>query len=299
MKFYSEDQIRSLHAEFKNQKKYADKLAFFDRVFGIIPLPFPDFDPQLRYFFQKENTEELEILFRKERNNPSMAEKRFSFKESYTFNIKPANSNSAIYSGYILTSFLSRKPVFEELIRQKISAEKSTEFFLEEANGIVNSIEYCLQNEYDKSFRLQCMSVFYKGFYEAFTNRVSLPGKKRKFIELWLYAQGIIYANYINSLKAAMVASRNPVDLQRPLPLDLPGKLALLNELEIIDLIKKKFAGLDPVSFENKVAETICLITGEYMEQKEMILLSVLKGLSAKERTKRFQPALTGNTPRW
>jgi hypothetical protein len=299
MKFYSENQIRSLHAEFKNQKKYADKLAFFDHLFGIIPLPFPDFDPQLRYFFQKENTVELETLYRKERNNPSLAEKKFIFEETFVFNIKPANSNSAVYSSYILNSFLSRRPGFEEWIQQKKSAEKPIEFFLDEANGAINRIEYCLQNEYDKSFRLQCMSVFYKGFYESFTNRVNLPGKKRKFIELYLYAQGIIYSNYISSLKAALVESRIPFDLQKPMHLDLPGKLALLNELEIIDLIRKKFAGLDLVSFENKLAEMICLITGENMEQKELILRTLMKGQPGKGIVNRPQPALSENSLRW
>ncbi len=67
-----------------------------------------------------------------------------------------------------------------------------------------------LQNEYDKSFSLQCMSVFYKGFYDAFTNRVNRPGKKRKFIELYLYAQGIIYANYISSLKSCYAETPQP-----------------------------------------------------------------------------------------
>ncbi len=43
------------------------------------------------------------------------------------------------------------------------------EFLLDEANGIVNKIEYYLHSEYDKSFRLQCMSIFYKGFYDAFS----------------------------------------------------------------------------------------------------------------------------------
>ena len=78
------------------------------------------------------------------------------------------------------------------------------EDLLDEANGVVNTIEMYLQNEYDKSFKLQCMSVFYRGFYDAFTRHLNGPGKKRKFIELYLYAQGMIYADFISSLKEAM-----------------------------------------------------------------------------------------------
>lgn len=279
MQFYSENQIRKIHAEFRGLKKYIDKLAFFDRLFGIIPFSFPDFDPQLRFFFQNEKTEELAVIFKKERNNPGLTEKKFSFGETFVFNIKPANSNSSVYSNFILSCFLSCTPVFEDWIRQKKSAEKPIEFFLDEANGIINRIEYYLHYEYDKSFKLQCMSVFYKGFYDAFRNHVNLPGKKRKFIELFLYAQGIIYANYISSLKSAFEHSRNPAGLHKPLFLDLSGKLGLMNELGIIDLLMTRFAGLNNISFENKMAEILCLIMGEYADQKESVLkiLSIMK----------------------
>lgn len=281
MQGFSENQIRALHTEFKSQKKYTDKLAFFDRWFGIIPFPFPDLDPQLSFFFQKEKTEELVAIFKKERNNPGLTEKKFAFSETFVFNIKPANSNSSSYSSFILSSFLSRKPIFDDWIRQKKSGEKSVELFLDEANATVNQIEFCLQNEYDKSFKLQCMSVFYKGFYDSFRKRVNGPGKKRKFIELYLYAQGIIYANYISYLKTALKKSRNPVDLYKPVHLDLPAKLELLKELGIIDFLKGKYAGMDSDFFEHKITEIIYLITGEYPEQRELELLSIMNGQSA------------------
>jgi hypothetical protein len=273
MQLYSENQIRALHSEFKSHKKYGDKLAFFDQIFGIIPFSFPDFDPRLRFFFQKEKTEELAEIFKNERNNPGLTERKFFFGENLIFNIKPANSNSAAYSNYILSSFLSRSPVFEEWIRQKISANSPAELLLDEANGIINKIEFCLCNEYDKSFKLQCMSVFFKGFYDAFSNRVNLPGKKRKFIELYLYAQGIIYSNYIVSLKRSLHEEYlDPVDLQKTAGLDLQGKLDLLNELGIIDFLRARYSGMDAHSFENKMAEIICLLTGEYAGLKEQVL---------------------------
>lgn len=299
MKSFSENQIRSLHAEFKNQKKYIDKLAFFDRMFGIIPFSFPDFDPELRYFFQKENIDQLEALFRKERNNPTLVERKFFYGESFSFSIKPANSNNSVYSNYILNCFLAGKPRFEDWIREKIQGEKSLEIVLDEANRKVNNIEYALQNDYDKSFRLQCMSVFFKGFFEAFTNRVNLPGKKRKFIELYLYAQGIIYADYIGTLKSALAASRNPSSIQKPKSLDLQGKLELLKELGVIELIQKKFAGQYPVLYENKVIETICLITGECTDQKEQILAYLSKMELKKGSFFNATPILSGTSPKW
>lgn len=272
MTLYSENEVRNLYTEFRDLKKYTQKLSFFDRLFGIIPFSFPEFDPQLSYFFQKEKTQELAEIFKRERNNPGLTEKKFYFDETYTFTIRPTNSNSALYSNYILSSFLARPPILSEWISQKTSVDKPVAFFLEEANGILNHIEYLLQYEHEKSFKLQCMSVFFRGYFDGFCNRVVGPGKKRKFTELYLYAQGIIYANYIRSLKSALQKSRMPVDLQGSMSLDLGGKLALLNELGLIDFLKARYAGLAPSSFENKLTEMLCLLTNGQAEQKQLVL---------------------------
>jgi len=201
MQVYSEKQIRKLHTEFSELKRYTDKLSFFDSKFGIIPFIFPEFDAQLEFFFRKGKTDELINIYKKERNNPGLTRKNFQFKENFAFNIKPANSNSAVYSNFILSSFLSRAPDFAEWLKVKKTEGIQIESLLEESNGLVNTIEYRLQYEYDKSLTLQCMAVFYKGFKDAFCKNVRLPFKKRKFIELYLYAQGIIYSNYITTLK--------------------------------------------------------------------------------------------------
>ena len=269
---YTENQIRSLYSEFKSLKKYVEKLAFFDRWFGIIPFDFPDFDPGLHFFFEREKTAELVDIFKKERNNPGLTVKKFQYDELFTFNIKPANSNSSMYSHFILSCFLTRKPSFEEWIKQNSSADKTVEDLLDEANSMVNGIEINLQNEYDKSFKLQCMSVFYRGFYDAFTRHLNGPGKKRKFIELYLYAQGMIYADFISSLKTAMRKVSLPEDKKTPVPLDLAGKMNLMNELGILDFLADRYLNPGSSLSDIKLAETISQITGESPEQKEMIL---------------------------
>jgi hypothetical protein len=292
MSLYSEFQIRQLHSEYRSLKKYVDRLSFFDKQFGIIPFPFPDFDPELGILFQKEKTADLTLIFRNERNNPSLTEKKFSFTEDFVFNIRPANSNSSVYSNYILSIFLNREPDFELWIRRKIIEGRSVELLLEDANEKVNHIENCLENEYDKSFRLQCMSVFYKGFFVAFSNQIHAPGKKRKFIELYLFAQGMIYAKYIRSLKNILLKSRTPVELQNADGLDLPAKLQLMQEMGMIDLLRTRYAGMDPASFENKISEIICLVTGEPADQKETVI-KILEYLCPQRTDEpvKYQPA--------
>jgi hypothetical protein len=288
---YSENQIRSLYSEFKGLKKYVEKLAFFDRWFGIIPFDFPDFDPRLRFFFEREKTEELVDIFKKERNNPGLTLKKFQFDEILAFNIKPANSNSSVYSHFILSCFLTRKPSFEVWIKQNISSDKKVEDLLDEANGVMNTIEMYLQNEYDQSFRLQCMSVFYRGFYDVFTRHLNGPGKKRKFIELYLYAQGMIYADFISSLKTAMRKASQPEDLKTQAPLDLEGKMNLLHELGILDFLTNMYSDTGKGLAADDMAETIIRITGESPEQKEKILC-LMKKMSHTYTTTAFHPSM-------
>jgi len=78
------------------------------------------------------------------------------------------------------------------------------------------------------------------------------------------------------------------VVVDRPLNLDLPGKLRLMRELGIIDLLKNRYAGMDSLSWENKVAEILCLITGETFDQKEPVLqaLSTLRSQGENGHTK-------------
>ena len=291
---YSENQIRSLYSEFKSLKKYVEKLAFFDRWFGIIPFDFPEFDPKLRFFFEREKTEELADIFKKERNNPGLTVKKFHYDEIIAFNIKPANSNSSVYSHFILSCFLSRKPSFEEWIKQNRSVDKTVADLLDEANTMVNSIEMHLQNEYDKSFKLQCMSVFYRGFYDAFTRHLNGPGKKRKFIELYLYAQGMIYADFISSLKTAMRKASHPEDLKTQAPLDLAGKMYLMHELGILDFLMDRYLNSESGPADINLAETISRITGESPEQKE-IILHLMKKMSHEKSISAFHRSMTAD----
>jgi hypothetical protein len=272
MQNFSENQIRNLHSEFRGHKKYAGKLAFFDQQFGIIPFSFPDFDPRVGFLIQKEKIDNLYALYKQERNNPDLTEKRFSFGETFVFNIKPANSNSSVYNQYLLGSFLSRQPNFNDWIRQRISDMRPIESLLEEANGILNTIESCLKYDNDKSFRLQCMSIFYKGFYDGFSGRLNMADKKRKFTELFLYAQGIIYSRYTGSLKTEYYKFRYPVELKKRLPIGLEGKIELLFELGIIDFLHTGSNRFLHFSNEKMLAEIICQITGENTDRQDEVL---------------------------
>jgi hypothetical protein len=265
MNQYSENQIKDLYPAFHMLKKYLDKLAFFDLYFGIIPSYFPPFDPALSYFFEKDKTELLIDTFKKERNNPALSEKHFYFERDYRFNIKPANSNSSIYSTYILAKFLCSSPDFNELINKRTAGTGGPydKPLLEEANQIINWMEYKLQNEYDKSLKLHCMTVFYKGFYDSFCGRIVLPDKKRKYTELFLYAQGILYTEYLKALRKYYLPQTDAGYFEPSYYPPHQSKSGMLREFGIIDQFRKRYNGMDSEVLNEKLSRLVGLLTGE------------------------------------
>ncbi len=256
---YSETDIRKLHADFKTEKKYNAKLIIFDQAFGIIPFGFPPFDSRLSVFFQKETLDHLAGIFKAERNNPGLTERKFYFGETFIFNIKPANSNSAVYSNYILSDFLTRAPVFDEEWQKQFD-KIQIEILLDEANAVVNDIECALLQEYDKSFKLQCMAVFFKAYADSFLNHRQTPEKKRKFTELYLYSLGVTYFNYVSVLKN----KRTELQAQpafKANAADSGTRKELLQELGITEFLRLKYPALNEEEFDQKLGEIILQLT--------------------------------------
>jgi hypothetical protein len=138
------------------------------------------------------------------------------------------------------------------------------------------------------------MSVFYRGFYDAFTRHLSGAGKKRKFIELYLYAQGMIYADFIGSLKTVMRKAGQPEDLKTQAPLDLAGKMNLLYELGILDFLTNRYSNSGSGLSFNDLAELISQIMGEPPEQKEKILY-LIKKMSQNNITTTFHRSMAAD----
>jgi len=99
------------------------------------------------------------------------------------------------------------------------------------------------------------MAVFIKG-YDDFVagRRRPVHEKRKKFLELYLYAYGFLYAQYMQALDAAESGYPQP---------DLEKKIALLRELGVMEAIQKKYFTLNREELYVKTAEIVGFITGE------------------------------------
>jgi hypothetical protein len=198
---YSEEYIQSLHIQFRETRLFRERLELFDREFGILPHPFPPFNPGLSMFFEPNALNEITELFNRERRHSFVAERRFEFDgREYLFRIVPFNNYPQIQNDYILSRFLIADGDFDSAIAEleRMKNYDETNFLVRkrDAESLIDTIRRLLGEGIDQSFRSRFMTVFFAGYSDQATRVIKKFTNRKKFIELYLYAQGILFRKY-------------------------------------------------------------------------------------------------------
>jgi len=199
--------IRKLHQEFQTIRRYMDKVLFYDRHFNIIPYEFPLLHTDLHAFFSDRSIDVLTAILAHERKHATSWTRSFEWEgQIYSFSIRPHNDNHLLLKQYILDKFLSLGPTPEELIKKMVRYPdfegKAYMEVLELCRNMIKYLQFMLEHGGQINIRHQFSTVFLKGVADC-TNEAGWlsKSKKRKFIELYLYAQGILYGRYLNLLE--------------------------------------------------------------------------------------------------
>ena len=275
----TEEQIRSLHAEFISIKKYRERILFFDEHFGLINYSFPEFDPELNKLLKQEGINDLLALFERERRNSFAPEKQFIFDGvRWVFSVVPLNSYPEILIDYIISRFLGSDAAFHKTIKKIKHYAASDQHILQrwntEASENMRFIAGKLDSKIETSLRNQFMTVFYHGYLDFINNSFKKFARRKKLIELYLYSQGILYGKYMEALKYYIVPGElEYANEQWSTPaLDPISRIKLFRELGILDLLLKKYKKSEKKETERKVAQVLCLILGENQEMTDQII---------------------------
>ena len=109
--------------------------------------------------------------------------------------------------------------------------------------------------------RVKFLRVFYNGFLAFNQGHDDIKTIRRKFLELFLYSQGLLLAEHWNDLQKKLEKSQNKRVSRKKL--SLPLKIVMLHELGIIDALQTRFKQNQIDGFHNQLANLICLITSE------------------------------------
>ena len=254
-----------LYQDFCELTNYQDKLTFYDQYFGIIPFDFPAFKPELDILLKANEINTLVEIFEQERKKTVELTKIIECEsKSFVFNLRPANSERQLLNDYIIEHFLTNDPGFESAILDISKISDSNKYLLDKAlngaNSRVQLINSNLVKNKELSFRNQFLHAFQNGFNDYQLNFIKCFSAKRKIIELYLYAQGILFAKYIEALRNKRFTDL-PVESD-----DLKSRLALFKKYGVLDHLRNQ------VHSKKKLAQLVSEMIGEKITTIEKLI---------------------------
>lgn len=264
---------------FKNAD-YKTKVVLFDRYFGIIPFQFPDFDIEAKWYNNTSSQLNLFSIFREDSRNLNIYEKTIPCgNEILRFDIKPAGPKDRIVlNEYLLSLFLSKRSQLEAVFEMNLEqAPNKVEFLENRLDGIANIVnwaKFSLENQDPFELRVKFLRIFYNGYLAFSINTDNGLNQRRRFVELFLFSQGMMLAEHYHLLQIRLSALKNPRLSKRSL--SLPLKIVLLQRLGIIELLERGIRSSHIDAFQNRLADLICLIISEQNQNQGLILQHLL-----------------------
>jgi hypothetical protein len=267
--------IKEIFNKFQQIVSYSGKLKFFDEHFGLVPYNFPFLQTAVDILVRGEGINQLIEIFEEERKITLPLSKKLMYEnEEFVFNIAPANSNRQLLNDYLIEYFLSNDNAYsgklEEIKKLAATDKDIIKDALKDANDIISLIGSKLKNETERSFRNQFLTVFHNGYSDFKSIYVKSFSTKKKCIELYLYAQGILFAKHIEELEKA--ANYSGDENTENLPFDIPdnaklkSKLTLLSENGIIEFLYGK------LYTDEEIATFIMELLGEKKSSRTTIM---------------------------
>lgn len=250
-----------------SRSTYPEKVLLFEKHFCLIPFTFPSFDISISWYLVPEQLVSLlDILNVERRELHSLYRRSVVYGgKSYEFSILPIYiPERKFLNEYLLDRFLAIKKNILSSTDEELSMSSSPIVYLEERIATISHSLDWIPRELNKSplsVQTKFLQIFYNGMMAAQGGNTTNLKIRRKFVEIYLYAQGLLIGDYFNYL-TSIYASRVSTYSLNPLPLKL--KLVLLHELGILDHLKNRFAADKNTSGPSSLASVISLLTSEH-----------------------------------
>ncbi len=266
-----EKKIGKLSREFYAQKGYLNRLTFFGQQFTVIPTVFPLFDHSLSFLNNAEKVIYLTELYRRESDLTASLKMEFNFgRKNYVFDVRPFNSGRASFNSFVIEKFISEDNNFNEIIRSIENSgqynEQSVTHLLEESNEVLLELEAYLQKNKSRSFMIRFMTVFYNGYKDFLWGVPKSFQHKKKFIELYLYSQGILFAKYRQYLKSRVASRTEDEQIHSDEEFqvsDWRDQVLILKSMGIIEVLKSRVQHPVERIKRQKIYRIICQIIGQ------------------------------------
>jgi hypothetical protein len=275
----SGNKVIKLYDEFCMKTDYKSKLAFFDSHFNVIPFSFSSFDPNLQFLNSQSQINLLNEIYKKESSHSIPLKKEFVIKRrSYVFDATPINSCPPVFNNFVLNKLISQDKKFNARIK---SIEQNGHFeqkpvssLLKECDEVLELIQKQLFNTKRRSFRVQLITVFLSGYNDCLSGLIKVFRYRKKIIELYLYAQGVLYCKYRQTLQLRSTDPgeiKNFFECRSDAIVGWPQQVLLLKEMGILDLLRDKTNNSFEPTATKKLEDIVCRIIGQELTMADYI----------------------------
>jgi hypothetical protein len=254
---------------------YAQKITWFDERFTVIPFVFPESDIEASWYNNEIKHNQLIEAFTKDSRGLNHFERKLCFgSREFKFDIRPVTLNQRILlNQYILNKFLATGNKTSQNLSDKTGKLSNPEDWLDteidRCQAIVNWTKHTIDKG-NSAIRSKFLRIFYNGYQAYLFGNDKMVRVRRKFVELFLYSQGLLLAEYLGELqkefgniKKDEVTGRN---------LTLAQKVLLLERLGVINQLRKKLRRRKNNVSDNQLAGLLCLIISEPLQNQDSIL---------------------------
>ncbi len=267
----TDEYVINLFKEFTAQTGYVNRLSHFEKHFHVIFELFPAFDPSLGFLNDPEQIGLLTDVYRKDRTIYAALKKEFRIeKKVYVFDVRPVNSYRPVFNNYITDGFISAdnkiNAMTAALEKQGHYSEKPLAILMEECDHSLKMVRDYLQKKKLRNFRIQFMTVFYEGYSDQVNGISKTFRRKKKIIELYLYSQGLLFAEYRQKLKSIWLQQEiqeKVTEIDDFKILDWRDQVLMLKNMGILDVLKDKIQHPVETVKRRKINRIICLIIGQ------------------------------------
>ena len=264
---------------FRTQKDYASRIAFVDAHFPVMTDLFSNFDLQLEFLFIADKTQQLVSIYKQERIILARFRKQFSFGDrTYIFDARPAYSNRAHFNAFILDKLVNKDKQYNRLVSELetsgvVQGRTAEELLAEMDTLLMNIRDYLLQKR-SPSFRIQFMKLFYNGYNDCLYGNLAIFKTRKKFVELFIYAQGLLFCRFRQLARYKMSFDALPETKRMEsftADQEWQNQIILLQRTGMLDVLNNNVSHPMESVKKDKISTIICRIIGQHPVMKDRI----------------------------
>lgn len=229
--------VSQLYQQFQVLTSYHEKIHFFDQHLGLLPFDPPPFDPALPWLVGSSPSFNLLDLFLLEVDRrKNFYKKTFTYEDqTFTFSVNPFSKNQRItLNQFILNKFLNGLVVWKRQVAKQATLLSVWEQQLDSANGLLTRIRELASEKNEQAMHTKFLQVFLKGYVDKNMHE-QVVNRRKRFVELFLYAQGLLYSQYMEAVQKKILVLKGHQQVASPL---LNQKLKVMEKLGLFSFLK-------------------------------------------------------------